>query len=188
MTFKINRLYYLLSRDYRNSLLLQLALAILFLFMVAAGEQSLDPAVPLSLLTLLICFNVCLVLTRPKQIHLIGDHLTFRTWFKKTRDSGGVIRFGRTRGVQDYKQVYALIRRVTKIEITYLGYHKARRVGTLRLYGEIHAKNRNDDFVEDVVIPTHIDFHGVMDVESAIAALYESFPTAEMIEANRRKK
>ena len=86
------------------------------------------------------------------------------------------------------KRVNVHILHVSEIMVTYYGYHKARRVGTLRLYGEIHAKDKNDDFVEDVIIPAYIDLYGVLDVESAIAALHESFPSAEMTETNRRPK
>ena len=187
MTFKINRFYYLFSPEYRKNLLIQLVLTLLFLFLAATGGP-IGIAVPLGLIALLFYWNLWLILTRPKQIRLVEDHITSYAWFKRDRNSGGVIRFGRVRGVPEYKRVNAVIRRITKIEVTYLGYHQARRVGTIRLYGEIHAKNKHDDFEEDVIIPSHMDFYGVLDVESATEALRNAFPTAELTESGRRAK
>lgn len=184
MTFRTNRIYCLFSRSYLKQLILPGCFLIIFIILILQ-DPTISPNHLLSIIPFLLLVNLILIFGQPKDFSLEDDHLFCKAWLRKNRSYGGVVRI---KGGNSYKQVHLFIRRITKIEVTYLGYHKARRVGTLRLYGEIHAKDKNDDFVEDVIIPAHIDFYGVLDAEAAIAALQKTFPTAEMTETNRRKK
>ena len=75
MTFQTNRIYYLLSRDYRKSLLFD---AVLLLFFVISYIQ--DPGEPLvelfSISLILVLYNLIRLGARPKEFVVERDRFT----------------------------------------------------------------------------------------------------------------
>lgn len=188
MTFPLLRRYYFLSREYLQSLLFQGAFLLLFLIL-SLSDRALTPS---DLSIFLVVPSVCAVswvCLLPREFSLLEDRLTMVCRFQKTSHSGKfTVSIGTRRGTgTHHRKVTALLRRATRIEVTYHGYRKARRIGTLRIYGEIHAKDKYDDFVEDVIIPDHITLHGVPEIDTVIAELQRVFPHAEIAESGRRR-
>lgn len=184
MTFRTNRLYCLLSRSYLKQLILPGCILILFVILIFQ-DPTISPAKLLAAIPFFLLINLILILGQPKDVSLENDRLLCKAWLQKNRSYGGMVRI---KGGNSYKQVNLFIRRITKIEVAYLGYHKAQRVASFRLYGEIHAKDRYDNFAEDVIIPPYIDLHGILDAEAALTALQQAFPSAELTETGRRAK
>ena len=184
MMFRAKRIYCLVSRSYLKQLLLPGCILILWAILLLQ-DPTFSPVSLLSIFPFLLLVNLILILGYPKSFSLENDRLFCTAWLKKDRRHGGMVRI---KGGNSHKQVNVFIRRIYKIEVTYLGYHKAQRVGTFRLYGEIHAKDRHDNFAEDVIIPPYIDFYGILNAESAMSALQKAFPEAEITEKGRRTK
>ena len=143
-------------------------------------DADTNPLNILQIIPFLLIVNLIIINNQPKTFTLENGRLSYTGWLRKER------RYAFVKNGSNYKRVSLFIRRITRIEVSYHGYHKAQRVASLRLYGEIHAKNRHDQFVEDVIIPPYADLYGVLDAEGALNALRNAYPMAEIIETGRR--
>ena len=179
MTFRTNRLYCLLCRNFFKNLRWQ-GILVAFWVIINLLDADVNPLNILQIIPFLLIVNLIIIDNQPKAFTIENDRILYTGWLRKER------RYAFVKSSQSNKKVSLFIRRVTKIEITYHGYHKAQRVASFRIYGEIHAKDRHDQFVEDVIIPAYADLYGVLDAESAISALQNAYPTAEIIETGRR--
>ena len=179
MTFRTNRLYCLLCRHFFKQLLWQ-GILIAFWVIINLLNADTNPLNMLQIIPFLLIVNLVIIDNQPKAFTIENDRILYTGWLKKERHHTFV------KSGSSHKKVSLFIRRITKIEVTYHGYHKAQRVASFRIHDEIHAKNRHDQFVEDVIIPSYADLYGVLDAEGALDALHSAYPEAEIIEAGRR--
>ena len=179
MTFRTNRLYCLLCRHFFKKMLWQGVFVAFWVIMnlLIANPNPLDM---LQIIPILLIINLVIIDNQPKAFTIENDRVLYTGWLRKER------RYAFVKSSQSNKKVSLFVRRISKIEVTYHGYHKAQRVASFRIYGEIHAKDRHDQFVEDVIIPTYADLYGVLDAEGALNALHSAYPEAEIIEKGRR--
>ena len=181
MTFRTNQFYCLLCRHYFKQLLWQ-GIFIAFWVIIHLLDEEPNLLSMLDIIPFLLFVNLIIIGNQPKAFTIENDRILYTGWLRKER------RYAFVKSSQSNKKVSLFIRRVTKIEVTYHGYRKAQRVASFRIYGEIHAKNRHDQFVEDVIIPPYADLYGVLDAEGALNALHSAYPEAEITETNRCAK
>ena len=179
MTFRTNRLYCLVCRNYLKQLVWQGGLVVFWVIINLLDEDTNLLSI-LQIIPFLLIINLVIIDNQPKAFTIENERILYTGWLRKER------RYAFVKSSQSNKKVSLFIRRVTKIEVTYHGYRKAQRVASFRIYGEIHAKNRHDQFVEDVIIPPYADLYGVLDAEGALNALRNAYPMAEIIETGRR--
>ena len=177
MDFKANRLYYALSKKFKNMFLLRSAgyAALLLLWIMINGIDELDIVIILGVF-LLISFIVDIFL-RPNKFEIIGDAVHLKLFI---RIPAGAIR---AKG-QKYqtKRVNAKILNIDVIQYHASPFEESNRVGRIIIHGRVVARDFCEDYVEAEHLPSYVDIYGVKDFESAVSALKIAFPDATLQE------
>lgn len=168
MEFNTNRLYYVLSKRFRNKFITYLLGVIGFALLYFLMGNT-DAVMVVFLMISLTVYAITDILSRPKKFEIFENYVSLKISIR--------IPTG-------YKNNYKTKRANAKIlDIDVIQYHaspfeKSNRVGRIIIHGRVVARDFCEDYIEAEHLPSYVEIYGVKDFESAVSALKTTFPDA----------
>jgi len=169
MEFKTNRLYYILSKKFKNALLLRLVgySACALLWIMIYGIKNIDILIFIGVF--LILSLLFAIFSKPPKFEIENNFVSLKIYVRIP--SGYKNRYRQ-------KRVNAKILDIDVIQYHATPFEKSNQIGRIAIHGRVVARDYFEDYVEAEHLPTYVDIYGVKNFESALSSLKSTFPDA----------
>ena len=172
MEFKTNRLYYVLSKKFKNKFFPFLLLILISNFVYFVTDNS-DIGFPVCSAIALIAYLIFDIFSKPSKFKVYDNYVALKITIRIPKEYSNK---------HTTKRVNAKVLNIEEILYRASPFEQSNRVGRITFYGRVVARDFCNDYVGAEHLPSKVTVYGVKDFEAALSTLKATFPDATLTE------